>query len=1057
MKTLVLPRHSRAISTTIKPLILTLTLSFGILPQAGCETDEIPITPAPTKSEPSTTSPKESESFNGSKPSSKTPSAETGNPSAVTDTSQSRPNANAEPPNKIVNRDAELESIGQLLASGDVTSAEAKLKSLLVRDPTDAEVIFRLAMLVANRNDLAQAIELLDAIPSDHPDAGLPALGQSADWCFFLERYQEAEERYLKILEVAPLASQAHRNLAYLYNRQGRRHEAATHLYQLCRQGDVQQDELHALIQLSDAMYTPQGQAPGDPAERPYWPIGPAAEARRLFMEDKYQETVEVLRTAVTTGKQPPSVLALFGRAAAEAQDEPSIDWWLTHVDQQTQEHADYWAALGLVLLSENRLPEAGRALIEALVRDPTDFRSISRLRSILESLGQPEEAIRLEKRFQNLEAIARENNRIVDSATPNVEAMDNLAELLDSMDRQLESTVWRLVAGFHRKLSAEQLQPLYSKLTSAASNRDSLSHIRSRICQINREQFPLPNLASLIKSNTVTSTGLGPQNANHLPASFANRADEIGLQHAFQVASELQTNGFSVYQSVGGAVAVLDYDCDGQIDLYFSQGGGDPPTFQGDSSNQLYRGEGVKVRNITELAGAADYRYSLGVTAGDWNQDGFPDLVVANIGANTLLINNGDGTFRRQALDDLDDTTVMTTSLAMGDLTGDQLPDIFEVNYIHDSQISKRPRRNPQGQVIETLMPKEFQPGLDRLIIGNAQGDPTFLPMGKPETAARAGLGVVVGNFDHQPGNEVFVGNDVYANQLWQRDAKSGDWTDVAMLIGCAYGFNGAKTASMGIAAGDFDRNGWLDFHITNFQGESVSHYLNEQGMYQDRNIQFGFAVPSQSVLGFGTQALDYENDGDLDLVVANGHIEDSVNSGAPFAQPVQLFRNLGDRFELAEVTDDSGYWNRNHLGRGLARLDWNRDGLPDFVVTHLGESSALLVNQSPNSNHWVQLVLRGVESERDAVGARVELRAGNRKFTEWVTAGDGFFCRNEPMISFGLGEIETVEEMTIHWPSGKIQSIQDLQTNQRLLVIENQSAPFSLNEETDREPVDR
>ncbi len=355
--------------------MLLLALSLVTLSHTGCNTNQTPATTETAKSiSPTAASSKPeqadgSESFRETTSSAKNPSAETGipstetaNPPAESDTSRSLSSPSTGPVNTVVDRDAELESIGRLFASGDVTSAEAKLKSLLIRDPTDAEVVFRLAMLAANRNDLAQAIELLDSIPPNHPDAGLPALGQSADWCFFLERYQEAEERYLKILEVVPLASQAHRNLAYLYNRQGRRHEAATHLYQLCRQGDVQQDELHALIQLSDAMYTPLDQTPSDPAERPYWPIGPAAEARRLFMEDKYQETVDALRTVVTEGKQPPSVLALFGRAAAEAQAESSIDWWLTQVDQQSQEHADYWAALGLVLTSENRLPEAGRA-----------------------------------------------------------------------------------------------------------------------------------------------------------------------------------------------------------------------------------------------------------------------------------------------------------------------------------------------------------------------------------------------------------------------------------------------------------------------------------------------------------------------------------------------------------------------------------------------------------------------------------------------------------------------------------------------------------------------
>lgn len=945
-----------------------------------------------------------------------------------------------------IDRDREIEASEQFLVEGDWQAAEAKLKALLVRDPNDAEVIFRLATVVAQRGDLAEAIVLLDSIPADHPDAGLPALGQSADWCFELERYREAERRYERILTLVPGAAEAHRKLAYLYNRQGRRHEAAAHIYQLCRQGDVRQDELHALVQLSDAMYTPPNQALRDREERPYWPIGPEAEARRMFMQQEYQQAVDVLRPSVVGGQQPPSVLALFGRAAAEAQDDQALKWWLSQVDRETEAFSDYWAALGLLLGQRNQLEEAGRALMEAIVRDPTDFRSISRLRSVLESLGYRQEAIRFEERFQTLNAIARENNRIAESTTPNVEAMIAIAELFDSIDRRLEAVLWRLLAGFRQQLPAESMEELKSQLGKAAEGNGGLPDSETRLCHVDRTQFPLPNLDSLRNADSDDVSSLDAQPAISLVARFENLADEIGLHHAYQVASKPLDKGFSVYQSVGGAVAIIDYDCDGQVDLYFAQGSGDPPTFIGEHSNQLYRNRDNQLVDITAAAAATEHRYSLGVTAGDWNQDGFPDIVVANIGANTLLLNNGDGTFRRELLDDRDDTTLMTTSLAMADLTGDHLPDVFEVNYLHDPEIAKRPRRNAEGDVIETLMPKYFKPGLDRLIAGTAEGVPTFRVLGDSDSAARAGLGVVVGDFDHERGNEVFVGNDVYANQLWRRSGDEHEWVDVAMLVGCAYGFSGAKTASMGIACGDFDRNGWLDFHITNFQGESVSHYLNVRGMFQDRNVQYGLSDPTREVLGFGAQALDYDNDGDLDLVVVNGHIEDAIGNPAPFKQPAQLFCNLRDRFKLATVEDPSGYWSNHHVGRGLARLDWNRDGKIDFVVTHLGERSALLLNRTTTSNHWLQVVLRGVESERDAVGARVRLQAGGHVLTEWVTAGDGFFSRNEPVLSFGLGAIDTVEQLTVQWPSGQIQTITALAVDQRLLVIENESLPFPL-----------
>ncbi|MEL6109402.1 MAG: ASPIC/UnbV domain-containing protein, partial [Planctomycetota bacterium] len=160
----------------------------------------------------------------------------------------------------------------------------------------------------------------------------------------------------------------------------------------------------------------------------------------------------------------------------------------------------------------------------------------------------------------------------------------------------------------------------------------------------------------------------------------------------------------------------------------------------------------------------------------------------------------------------------------------------------------------------------------------------------------------------------------------------------------------------------------------------------------------------------------------------------------------PAQLLENLSDRFELANVGDSSGYWESTHVGRGLSRLDWDGDGKLDFVVTHLGESSALLVNRTESKNNWIQLRLRGVESERDAIGARIALSRGEVTDTRWVVSGDGFFSRNEAVVCFGLGDATAVDEIRVTWPSGKSQVVAAPSINQRYLVIENEIEPFSL-----------
>ncbi|QDV41565.1 ASPIC and UnbV [Stieleria neptunia] len=971
-------------------------------------------------------------------------------PSDGVTTAEPQAVATADPPPQVkMDRAGVIAKAERLEQQGDWRGAESALRSLLLVDPNDHEVLFRMAHLAAGRGDLADAIDVLKTIPADHPDAGLPALGQAADWSFQLGRYQDAERGYLKILEQVPQAAQAHRKLAFLYNRQGRRHEAVAHVRQLCRQGNVRQDELHSLIQPSDAMYDSPSEPPVAADQQLYHPIGVSGEARKLFMDENFRAAVDVLHDSVDADQQPPSIVAFYGRAAAEAQDDVRFHWWLGKVDARTKQFSEYWAAIGTYWWTQRKPEQAARALLEALDRDPTDFRSIVRLRAALEALGRSDDAEQWSERWKALRNVSQENNRIADAPQPAVASMIKLAKLLESLDRRLESVLWKSLAAHYQRAPRNVLQMLQTELVQVVNSEQGFPETATRLCGMRLDEFPLPAM-NLARSNIPTPSGhSAPAPDDSVEPTFENVAGDVGLKHAFHVASASQDRGFSVYQSVGGAVAVIDYDLDGQTDLYFTQGGADPPMYIGRESNVLYRQSEGQLVDVTEHAGAKQNRYSTGVTVGDWNQDGFADLVVVNVGQNSLWINSGDGTFRVVNFDDRDDKTILTTSLAMADLNGDAVPDVFELNYLHDPAFSKRPAVNELGQVVGYLKPAEFNPGTDRWITNDGKGQASFRLVGDPESAAASGLGVIVGDFDDRhPGNEVFVGNDTDPNQLWVRGNGAGEnrWSDVAMSRGCAFGFDGVPTASMGVAAGDFDQNGALDFHVTNFQDENVSLFLNQDGMFQDRNVGFGLAGPSSSVLGFGTQAIDYNNDGTLDLVVTNGHIEQSAAIPDPFEQPPQLFRNLGNRFELCDVSDPSGYWSGRHVGRGLARLDFNRDGNIDVAVTHLGETSALLINRTETQNHWIQIQLVGTRSERDAIGAKVDVQVGDRSLSQWVVAGDGFFCRNEAVVAFGLGNRQQVDQLSIRWPSGRRQQLNNLAADRRLLIVEGDPDPFEL-----------
>jgi len=944
-----------------------------------------------------------------------------------------------------LNREETLEEVSRLAAAGEFRSALPLLQQLLLINPNDVAVLFQTGLMHAGCGELAEAIDCLSGIPEDHPEAGIPALGQAADWCVQLKQFDEAMDRYERILTVDPSLTLARRQLAYLLNRQGRRHEAAVHIRELCKAGDVRQDELQSLIVLSDAMLSDPSQVAA--GELDYTPIGESGAARKLFTERRYAEAASVLRESVANGSVPPSIVALYGRAAAEAQDDVAFKWWFGKTDKAVREYAEYWSAIGTYLASEREFAAATRAFLESLDRDPTDFITMNRLLQVLKMQEEPDDYARWEKRWKAMHEILLDSNEISDASEPNVKAIEELASRLNAIDRRLEAVVWKSIEAFYRKSPPEALKHWNSERQKMVAEKSGFPGQSVRICGLSLDTYPLPDIqlgkveeASRIAGKAAETT------AN--PAAFRNVADEVGLKHTFELAPEKIEAGFAMYHQAGGGVAVLDFDRDGFADLYFAQGASAPPEFVSNNGNVLFRNLDSKFADVTKSASVADRRYTMGCTAGDWNQDGFPDLITANIGTNYLWINNGDGTFTQSSLEGSESLERMPASVAMADLNADNLPDIFEVNYIQDSTIGRLPEKDAAGVVVEAVGPADFEACSDRIGLNDGKGNVSFRKISGSGTELHKGLGVVIADLDGRPGNDVFVGNDKSANQLWIRDPLDGNWSDVAVVNGSAFSSGGAGTASMGIASGDFDKNAMLDLHIANFQNESVCLYLNRGTFFQDRASQYRLGVPSRSVLGFGSQALDYDNNGQLDVAVANGHIDNYQTMSGPFQQLAQLFCNRGSRFEMMPVADDTGYWTQAHLGRAMAKLDFDHDGQTDLVVTHLGEASALLKNETENAGHCLQLELVGSSAERDAIGARVQIEYGDDASTDFLVAGDGYLCRNEAMLTYGLENVSKVDRLTIDWPNGKQQVFHDLEADRRWLIVEDQVEPFLLFE---------
>ena len=492
----------------------------------------------------------------------------------------------------------------------------------------------------------------------------------------------------------------------------------------------------------------------------------------------------------------------------------------------------------------------------------------------------------------------------------------------------------------------------------------------------------------------------------------------------------------------------VMDYDLAMLGPTSFSAPGGvwpvDPLPNPGQGINSSEnRGDGT-FDNVTEMAGLGDGEFSQGLAVGDFDNDGFPDLFVGNVGHDRLYHNNGDGTF-------VDVTTTAhvggadawTSSAAFADLNGDALPDLYVVHYLVLDEVLKRACKfngRPMG-----CAPTMFAAEQDRLYIN--QGDGRFLD--QTETSgiiARdgKGLGIIVADFQNRGQLDVFVGNDTAANFFFVNATPSRGSTpffrEEGLLRGVALNEAGIAQASMGIGCDDADGDGQLDLYVTTFYADYNTLFLQQSDQtFTDVTRRVALREPTFNMLGFGTQFVDADLDGWPDLVVANGHVDRTFSTGVADAMPPQMFRNLqGKRFVEMPASGLGPYFQQRLLGRSMSRLDWNADGREDVCVVHLDAPAALLTNQSTPAGHWVALRLHGTASARDAVGARVRLTAGGRTWMRQITAGDGYMSANERRLVFGFGQISVVDQIEIVWPTGNRVVYENIPIEIDLIAVE-------------------
>lgn len=497
------------------------------------------------------------------------------------------------------------------------------------------------------------------------------------------------------------------------------------------------------------------------------------------------------------------------------------------------------------------------------------------------------------------------------------------------------------------------------------------------------------------------------------------------------------------IFEAMSAGLALFDYDGDGDVDIYFLNGAPLPGT-QVDvaPTNALYRNDGqFRFTDVTRQAGVGDKGYGLGVAAGDYDNDGDQDLYINNYGPNVLYRNNGDGTFTEvTAAAGVSNGNQVGAGANFLDIDADGDLDLFVSNYVKFSYESHKVLDLAGRDAYAG--PRDYPPTADNLYRNN--GDGTFTDVTASSGVGQHlgnGMGTVCADYDNDGDTDIYVANDVMPNFLLQNDG-AGKFTNVGLEAGVAYDLAGSEQSSMGIACGDYDNDGWLDFYVTGYQQEWALLYRNlGGGFFEDVTRRTGAGNGTFPHVNWGTELVDFDNDGDRDLFVACGHFERGVerfDDSTAFEARNILLMNVG-RGRFTDVSQHSGDGLAiASTSRGAAFDDLDGDGDVDAVIVNWQRAPSILRNDSATGNHWIQVHLRGSKANRDGVGAHVQVTAGDLIQIDEVHSGRGYQSHYGTRLHFGLGKRDKVDRIEIRWVGGGVDVLENVAADQRITVEE-------------------
>ncbi len=912
-------------------------------------------------------------------------------------------------------------------------TARRLLEDASRRWPREGEIAFLLGACEMSLGRPESATEAWSRVPADSPFAPHAALYR-ARLVLRQDRFAEAEG----LLETAMKGGGAHQieareTLVNLYKLQGRFDEARAlvlgawgqypnpgglikELETLSSNRPVGLDVVHSALEKASR------NAPDDDR---IW-LGWANLAAR---SGKFDEAKRRLEACLERRPGDAAVWRGWLDWSLAAQDEAELERAIRHLppDRLTPPEVlslrAWFAARAGDAAGERRFQE------EMVAREPGNLRALQRLADLALADGQADRAARLRERRAELNRVKFEYENKVLKLDPR-EAPE-AARMAERLGRYFEAQALWTVAARSDPGNSEAREAT-DRLQKIAARRPTGPTLRELIADL--DAHPVRKTKT---PGTVASRNL----------SLTDDAEPAGLHFVFDNgASDLR----QMPETTAGGVGLLDFDGDGWLDVYLTQAGPFPPELDSPRTggDRLFRNRGDGTfEDATASSGLAAFArgYSHGVTVGDFDNDGSPDLFITRWRRYALYRNRGDGTF-----EDVTQKWGMggdrdwPTSAAFADLDGDGDLDLYVCHYLAWDASNPSLCRDHRTNAYTYCSP-QYSPSLADHLFRNDGGRFTDVTAeaGIVDRDGR-GLGVVVADLDGDGRPDIYVANDQTANYLF-RNLGGFRFEEIGGTSGVASSGAGVYQASMGVASADIDGDGTPDLAVTNFYNELTTIYRNRgAGIFTDSTVESGVAAPSRYLLGFGAAFLDVDNDGWPDLATANGHVGD-FRPEIPWLMPAQLLVGTGGG-RFADASDRAGPpWRVDRLGRGLATGDLDNDGRVDLLILSQNQPLAYFHNRSAGG-HSLTLRLEGTESNRDAVGARVTVVAGGRRRNAWRIGGGSYQSASEGRLHFGLGDAERAEEIEVTWPSGRVGRYGPLPVDAGYLLREGAAAPEAL-----------